>query len=264
MHSSVCAPEMSSAPMPRSASTASRSVSSKESPYSFCTSGSDSRRTSSGTYCQRSLPAGSSSLLCWIQTTSTPAARALSIRVAMFATTLSRSCASPTAPFCTSMTSRAVLGRFTSVVMVPPVTCGYAVPTTLCQPYDTIPQPGRIHRCGPALVGAAEDEALAVGGRPAAPDAGSLLRLAVGGDDPRRGGRGGLDVVLALGLAAVECPCPAGRDRCHELLPGVHRDGPLIAELRRAPQQQVLERGQLGAEPGRDGVQRDRRLLGAE
>src|SRR5580693_6495934 len=92
-----------------------------------------------------------------------------------------------------------------------------------------------------ALVGAAEDEAFAVGGRAAAPDAGSLLRLAVGRDDPRCGGRGGLDVVLAPGLAAVECPGPAGRYRRHELVPGVHRDGPLIAEFGRPPQQQVLE-----------------------
>src|SRR5216683_6996233 len=63
------------------------------------------------------------------------------------------------------------------------------------------------------LVGAAEDEAFAIGGRLAAPDAGPLLRLAVCGDDARRGGSGGLDVVLAPWLAAVECPGPAGRDR---------------------------------------------------
>src|SRR3984957_12812019 len=142
-------------------------------------------------------------------------------------------------PFCTSMTSRAVLGRFSSVVMMPPVTGGSVVPTTLCRAYDTLARPGRprrcaasrAHRCGPALVGAAEDEAFAVGGRPATPDAGPLLRLAVRGDDPRRGGRGGRDLVLAVRLAAVQRPGPAGRDRRHELVPGVHRDGPLIAEL---------------------------------
>src|ERR1017187_6734539 len=107
------------------------------------------------------------------------------------------------------------------------------------------------------LVGAAEDEAFAVRGRLTAPDAGPLLRLAVCGDDARRGGSGGLDVVLALGRGAVEWPRPARRDGCHELVPSVPRDGPLIAELGRPPQQQVLEGGQLQAEPRRGGVQRD-------
>ena len=48
MHSSVCAPRTTSRPIPRSASTDSRSVASKASAYSFCTSDSPSRRTSSG------------------------------------------------------------------------------------------------------------------------------------------------------------------------------------------------------------------------
>src|SRR5580704_1108547 len=137
MHSSVCAPVTISRPTLRAASTGSRSVSSNESPYAFCTSGSESRRASSGTYCQLSLPEGSSSLLCWTQTTSTSAARALSTRVLMLATTLSRSYASPTTPFCTSMTSNAVFGRLSSVVMVPPRTCGSWSGPMLGTPHDS-------------------------------------------------------------------------------------------------------------------------------
>src|SRR5450432_3295630 len=102
----------------------------------------------------------------------------------------------------------------------------------ISQPYEwraafTRFSPGRASP-DPALIGAAEDEAFAVGGRPAAPEADPLLRLAVCRDDPRRAGRDGLDLVLALGLAAVQYPGPAGRARRHELVPGVHRDGPLI------------------------------------
>ena len=48
MHSSVCAPARKNRPMPRSASTASRSVSSKASLYSLDTSGSASRRAKLG------------------------------------------------------------------------------------------------------------------------------------------------------------------------------------------------------------------------
>ena len=90
MHSSVWAPARKKRPMPRAASTDSRSVASKASLYSFATSGSESRRASSGTYCQPSLPRGSSSPLCCTQTTSTPAPRALSTRTAMVAMTSSR------------------------------------------------------------------------------------------------------------------------------------------------------------------------------
>src|SRR5580692_9194699 len=97
-------------------------------------------------------------------------------------------------PFCTSMTSSAVLGRFSSVVIVPPVTGDpwsrprYAGPTTFFRSRPPPPFRGRPRSpLRPALVGAAEDEAFAVGGRPATPDAGPLLRLAVRGDDPRRG-----------------------------------------------------------------------------
>src|SRR5215471_5861382 len=114
------------------------------------------------------------------------------------------------------------------------------------------------------LVSTAEDEPRAVVGRLTAADAGSLLRLAIRRDDARCGGSGGLDVVLALGLAAVERPGPAGRDGRGEFLPGVDRDGPLVAELGGPPQQQVLECGQLEVQPRRSRVQRDRRLLVAE
>src|SRR5262245_51645119 len=114
------------------------------------------------------------------------------------------------------------------------------------------------------LVCAAEDEPFAVGGRQAAPDARTLLRLAVGRDDPRRGGRGGLDLLLALRPTAVERPGPAGRDRRSELIPGVHGDGPLVAELGGPPQQQILEGSELDGQPGRGRVQGYRRLLAAE
>src|ERR1039457_2946169 len=142
MHASVCAPDTMSWPMPRAARTDSSSVSSNASPYSFCTNGSESRRTSSGTYCQLSLSFFRSSSLCWTQTISTSAARAFSTRVAMLETTASRSYASPTTPFCTSITSSAVFGRFSSVVTVSPYIgliwrradlvweTGYAHPTT--------------------------------------------------------------------------------------------------------------------------------------
>ena len=71
------------------------------------------------TICQSSLPARSSPSCC-TQTTGTCSRRALSTRLPTLATTASRSCAPPTTPFCTSMTSSAVLGRPSSVVMLRP------------------------------------------------------------------------------------------------------------------------------------------------
>src|ERR1700730_183361 len=117
-HASVCAPTTTSLPTPRPASTVSRVVSSKESPYFFSTSGSASPGVSSGTIRQLSLPLASCSSECWTQTTGTRSRRAFSTRLPTFATTLSRACAPSTTPFCTSMTRRAVFGRFSSVLMV--------------------------------------------------------------------------------------------------------------------------------------------------
>src|SRR3954469_17783429 len=69
---------------------------------------------------QGSLPCSRLSLECCTQTTGTSAERAFSTTVPMFATTLSRSYASLTTPFCTSITSRSVFGRFWNVVMASP------------------------------------------------------------------------------------------------------------------------------------------------
>src|SRR4051812_42654353 len=117
MHASVHAPVTSTRPTPRSASTASRSVSSNESPYSFWTNGSSPARTSSGTYAPASLPRGSSSLEGCTPTTGTFSARALSPSELMLPTTASRLTAAAITPLCTSMTSRAVLGRSARIVM---------------------------------------------------------------------------------------------------------------------------------------------------
>ena len=95
----------------------SRMVSSNESPYRFCTSGSESRRSSSATYCQASVPSTNSSLLCWTQITGTCSARAVSTSAPMLAMTRSRSWASATTPFCTSMTTSAVFGRSCKLAM---------------------------------------------------------------------------------------------------------------------------------------------------
>ena len=110
------------------------------------------------------------------------------------------------------------------------------------------------------LVRAAEDEPFTVNGWLATPDAVSLLRLAVRRDDARRGGGGGFDVVFASGLAAVKGPGPADCHCRRELVPGVRRGSPLIAELGGPPQQQILEGGQPGVQPGRGLLQSDRRL----
>src|SRR4051794_10485561 len=83
MQASVWAPVTTSRPTPALASTSSRSVSSKESPYVLCTSGSESSRFSSGTYSHSCEPFSSSASLCWTQTTGTPSARALSTRLLM-------------------------------------------------------------------------------------------------------------------------------------------------------------------------------------
>src|SRR3954469_12889477 len=118
MHSSVCAPATTRRPTPRPASTVSRPVSSNASPYCFSTSGSASSGFSSGTIRHGSLPRASpSSSLCWTQTTGTSSRRAFSTSAPTFATTASRSCAPPTTPFWTSTTSRAVFGRFSSVLI---------------------------------------------------------------------------------------------------------------------------------------------------
>src|SRR3954454_14986872 len=58
-------------PTSRSARRVSRFVASHESPYVLCTTGSDSSRMSSGTYCHCSLPVGRSSLECCTQRTGT-------------------------------------------------------------------------------------------------------------------------------------------------------------------------------------------------
>src|SRR5689334_20610979 len=115
MHSSVCAPTTTSRPTPRPASTSSSGVSSKESAYCFSIRGSASSGDSSPTLCQSSLPfPGPSSCT---PTTGTCSRRALSTRLATLATTVSRSCAPATTPVCTSITSSAVLGRPSSVVI---------------------------------------------------------------------------------------------------------------------------------------------------
>src|SRR5262249_22941840 len=117
MHSSVCAPATTSRPTPSSDSTVSSVVSSNESGYAFCTCGSATSGLSSGTMRHGSVPCSRCSLLCWTQTTGTSALRAFSTRSDTFATTVSRSCPSATTPVCTSTTSSAVLGRFSSVAM---------------------------------------------------------------------------------------------------------------------------------------------------
>ena len=71
MQASVWAPVTTSRPTPRCVSSDSKIVSSKESPYFLWTSGSDSRRCRSETYCQPSLPCGISSFECCIQITGT-------------------------------------------------------------------------------------------------------------------------------------------------------------------------------------------------
>lgn len=81
------------------------------------TRGSGSRRVSSGTYCQASLPWGTFSSKCWIQTTGTDSSRALSTSPAILATTASRAYASATTPTCTSINNSAVLGRSDRVVI---------------------------------------------------------------------------------------------------------------------------------------------------
>src|SRR3954464_2416433 len=117
MQASVCAPVTTSRPTPASASTSSSSVSSKESPYVLCTSGSDSSRFSPGTYSHSGEPFSSSASWCCTQTTGTPSERALSTRVLMLLMTLSRATAPPTTPLCTSITTSAALGRSDKVVI---------------------------------------------------------------------------------------------------------------------------------------------------
>src|ERR1700757_2324805 len=73
----------------------------------------------------------------------------------------------------------------------------FGYPATLGHPNYGPPAPGR-------LVSPAEDEPLSVGGRQIAPNAQAFLGRPVG-RNAARGGRGlGLDLVLALGQAAVE------------------------------------------------------------
>src|SRR4051812_16482701 len=117
MQASVCAPVTTSRPTPALASTSSSSVSSKESPYVLCTSGSESSRLSSGTYSHSCEPFSSSASLCCTQTTGTPSDRALLTSVLMLLMTLSRATAPATTPFCTSITTSAALGRSVKVVM---------------------------------------------------------------------------------------------------------------------------------------------------
>ncbi len=105
----------------------SRSVSSKESAYFLCTTGSDASWASSGTSCQPSLSRGIPSDECITHTTGTSAARALSTSWAMLATTVSRSWPPETTSFWTSMTISAVCGRPVSVLMA----ARYARPPTL-------------------------------------------------------------------------------------------------------------------------------------
>src|SRR5581483_6273443 len=64
-----------------------------------------------------SLPRWRPWSLCCTQMTGTSASRAFSTRLATFATTASRSWASATTPFWTSMTRSAVFGRFSRVVI---------------------------------------------------------------------------------------------------------------------------------------------------
>ena len=74
----------------------------------------------SGTISHCSLPGARLSLECCTHTTGTSVARALSTTAPIFATIASRSYASLTTPFWTSITSSAVFGRFSSVVMALP------------------------------------------------------------------------------------------------------------------------------------------------
>src|SRR6185436_20867472 len=86
-------------------------------PYFLCTSGSESRRFSSGTYCQPSLPWGMLSSECCTQITGTSSDRAVSTNELMLAITASRWWALATTLFCTSTIKRAVLGRSCSLVI---------------------------------------------------------------------------------------------------------------------------------------------------
>src|SRR5260370_10843005 len=74
-----------------------------------------------GTIRHSSLPFVSPSSECCTQITGTCSPRAFSTRLPMFATTESRPGAPSTTPFCTSTTRSAVLGRFSSVVMLSPL-----------------------------------------------------------------------------------------------------------------------------------------------
>src|SRR5262249_24100288 len=118
-------------PTARSERTDSSVVSSNESGYRFWTCGSLSSGLNSGTIFHCSLPCARLSLECCTQTTGTSAARAFSTTVPTFATTVSRSYASPTTPFWTSITSSGGFGRFSSVVMASPWFAAYSDTWTL-------------------------------------------------------------------------------------------------------------------------------------
>ena len=168
-------------PMPRAASTDSRSVSSKESPYAFCTSGSDSRRTSSGTYCQPHCPGQFVAVVLDPDDIDAGGARLVDqggdIRDDAVAVVRLRH----DAVLHVDDEQRGVRpvlerghGASRHVRIRGP---DHAMPwlrhsgrRTVARPAAARARPHRPWRTG--LVGAAEDEPLAVGGRPAAPDAG--------------------------------------------------------------------------------------------
>src|SRR6185312_7063840 len=114
------------------------------------------------------------------------------------------------------------------------------------------------------LVGAAEDDALAVGRRQVAADAGTRLRRCVQRDAAGRGGGRGLDLLFALFGAAVEGAGPPGGYRLGEVVPVVDGNRVVVAEGGRPLQEEVLERVQFVGQAGRGAVEGDGLLLPAQ